>query len=310
MTDPLPAFPKAARPARWPLVEGAALALSVIWVAAVLGYFWRLPDDAVGPGVLMTLLILCLPLIPVWATVVTLRAMRTLRDEAAHLRATVEAMRRSATPPRPAAATVDRPSIPDRPVERGVPVTFTSRREAAPPVPLRPEEQASLSFGLPADAPPPVIATDFIRAVQFPEDANDREGFRAMRAALADRTAAKLIRAAQDVLTLLSQEGIYTDDLTPDLAQPDVWRRFAGGERGRSVADLGGVRDIDVLAAVAVRMREDAIFRDAAHHFLRSFDRAFAAFEKQASDAELMAMSDTRTARAFMLIGRVAGTFD
>ncbi len=305
MADPRPAFPNAAGPARWPLAEGAALALSVVWVAAVLGYFWRLPEGAAGPGVLMTLLILCLPLIPVWATVVTLRAMRTLRDEAAHLRATVEAMRRTAAQP-PAAP----PARAAAPVERTPAPAFTSRREAVPAPPVRPEEQTTLAFGLPADAAPPVSAADFIRAVQFPEDANDREGFRAMRAALADRTAAKLIRAAQDVLTLLSQEGIYTDDLQPDLAQPEVWRRFAAGERGRSVADLGGVRDIDVMAAVAVRMREDAIFRDAAHHFLRSFDRAFAAFEKHATDADLMALSDTRTARAFMLIGRVAGTFD
>jgi len=28
------------------------------------------------------------------------------------------------------------------------------------------------------------------------------------------------------------------------------------------------------------------------------------------TDAEIAAMADTRTARAFMLLGRVAGTFD
>tara|TARA_R110002094_G_scaffold111193_6_gene108105 strand:+ start:745 stop:918 length:174 start_codon:yes stop_codon:yes gene_type:complete len=57
-------------------------------------------------------------------------------------------------------------------------------------------------------------------------------------------------------------------------------------------------------------MKQDPIFRDAGHHFLRRFDRAFAAFEKEASDAEISALADTRTVRAFMLLGRVAGTFD
>jgi hypothetical protein len=57
-------------------------------------------------------------------------------------------------------------------------------------------------------------------------------------------------------------------------------------------------------------MREDPIFRDAGHHFLRAFDKAFAGFEGQASDADLVDLSDTRTARAFMLLGRVTGTFD
>jgi hypothetical protein len=43
---------------------------------------------------------------------------------------------------------------------------------------------------------------DFIRALNFPDNADDREGFRALRLALEDRQVAKLIRAAQDVLTL------------------------------------------------------------------------------------------------------------
>jgi hypothetical protein len=57
-------------------------------------------------------------------------------------------------------------------------------------------------------------------------------------------------------------------------------------------------------------MRQDPIFRDAAHHFLRRFDRTFAEFEKQATDEEISSLADTRTARAFMLLGRCAGTFD
>jgi hypothetical protein len=33
-------------------------------------------------------------------------------------------------------------------------------------------------------------------------------------------------------------------------------------------------------------------------------------FEETASDEEIGALSETRTARAFMLLGRVTGTFD
>jgi hypothetical protein len=57
-------------------------------------------------------------------------------------------------------------------------------------------------------------------------------------------------------------------------------------------------------------MKQDTIFRDAAHHFLRLFDRMISQFAETASDAEISDLSDTRTARAFMLLGRVAGTFD
>ena len=71
-----------------------------------------------------------------------------------------------------------------------------------------------------------------------------------------------------------------------------------------------GVRDRWSLALTADRMKQSPIFRDAAHHFLRRFDHSFAGFETRASDADIGAFSDTRTARAFMLLGRVAGTFD
>ena len=57
-------------------------------------------------------------------------------------------------------------------------------------------------------------------------------------------------------------------------------------------------------------MKQDPIFRDVAHHFLRKFDHTFADFEPKATDAEISALANTRTARAFMLLGRVAGTFD
>ena len=47
---------------------------------------------------------------------------------------------------------------------------------------------------------------------------------RALRMALKDRKVAKLVQASQDVLTLLSQEGIYMEDLRPDMARPEIWR--------------------------------------------------------------------------------------
>ncbi len=119
-----------------------------------------------------------------------------------------------------------------------------------------------------------------------------------------------MVQAAQDILTLLSQDGIYMDDLRPDRARPEIWRRFANGERGRAMAALGGVRDRSSLTLTSGRMREDTIFRDAAHHFLRRFDKTLIGFEPEATDEEIAALSETRTARAFMLLGRVTGAFD
>jgi len=318
---------------RFQATEVVAGLLSVVWVVAVVTYVWRMPHDGTGGtlGLVMTLLVVFLPLALIWVSVVTLRSIRALRSEAGRLQATVDALRKAYLANSQGGAVGLKPSVErkideiaasTRHAETAL-ATFTSRRDTALSVPSADrkaalalprasmDDQPGLALGTPAEEMrTPISTQDFIRALQFPENADDRDGFRALRTALEDRQAAKLIRAAQDVLTLLSQEGIYMDDLIPDRAHPDVWRRFAAGERGRSIAGLGGIRDRASLALTAARMREDPIFRDAGHHFLRTFDRAFATFEKAANDGDLVDLSDTRTARAFMVFGRVTGTFD
>lgn len=99
------------------------------------------------------------------------------------------------------------------------------------------------------------------------------------------------------------------DRLTPDRARPEIWRAFALGERGPAVAALGGVRDRSCLALSAARMRADHDFREAVHRFLRAFDRCLRAFEPEASDTQIARLAETRSARAFMLLGRVSGIF-
>ena len=157
------------------------------------------------------------------------------------------------------------------------------------------------------DTPPP--PADLIRALNFPENEDDSEGFESLRLALTTPRIAPLIRAAQDVLTRLAQEGIYMDDLRPDRARPEFWRAFAQGKRGAMIAPLGGIRDRSCLAITSARMRSDPEFRASAHLFLREFDRVFSAFAQDADDSQITALADTRSARAFMLVGRVSGVF-
>ncbi len=313
--------------------EVVAGALAVVWVVAVIAYVVAAPPADGGGllGLVMTLLVVFLPLALIWAAVTTLRSVRVLRAEAARLQVTVDAMRNAYLVGQQSAASI-KPVMEQRldeitavTKEAGVALaSFQTRRDAtltvpsadrkAAMVPARVsagDEQPALALGTPAeDMRPPLGVGDFIKAMNFPEGPDDRDGFRALRLALEDRSAAKLVRAAQDVLTLLSQEGIYMDDLRPERARPELWRKFAAGERGRGIAGLGGIRDRSSLALTAARMREDPVFRDAGHHFLRTFDKVFQEVEPAASDSDLAELGDTRTARAFMLFGRVTGTFD
>ncbi|PSL20948.1 hypothetical protein [Shimia abyssi] len=315
-------------------IEFIAVGLSFVWLAGTVVFFLVLKPETAGGldslRFMMTLLAIFLPVAMIWVAVTAARSSRVMREESARLQAAIDAMRRTyvaqsqGTQPailEPSVAKkLDEIAAATRKTETALATFSTSRerdtgaiRKAPEPEPPAADlaDQGSLALGTPAEElTPPLPREDFIRALNFPETAEDKVGFTALRKALRDRQTSALIQASQDVLTLLSQDGIYMDDLRPDLARPEIWRQFAGGERGRAIAALGGVRDRSSLALAAGRMKQDPIFRDAAHHFLRRFDQAFVEFEETATDADIAALADTRTARAFMLLGRVAGIFD
>lgn len=275
----------------WPDAARLALVVALAWMAG--GVLWLLT----GSGWLLAVAAIVLPAVILVFLALLLRDLHHLRRDlfAAQARAP------SASPPRtPPPSTAAPPVSP--------PVSPPVALQPAVPVSQPAEEEPGLGLATPTEDSP-VARADLVRALHFPEGEDDGEGFAALRRALGNRRARQLIQAAQDVLTLLSQDGIYTDDLVPDHTRPEMWRRFAQGERGHPVAQLGAIHERAALGAVMARMREDMIFRDTAHHFLRLFDRTLEDFEPEATDGELVALSGTRTARAFMLIGRAAGVF-
>ncbi|WP_207768662.1 hypothetical protein [Pelagivirga sediminicola] len=314
-------------------VEIAALVLSGVWLLGATLFFVVL-GTGMGDGALgfvMTALAIFLPVAMIWVAAIAARTARIMREESARLHAAIEAIRlayitqNKALAPQDGkemsvARKLDEIAAAQRKTEtalatfsssRPLPSVMPAARKPAPAPAAPADAQVSLPLGTPPeDMLPPLERSDFIRALNFPETAEDKAGFAALRRALKDRPTAQLIQAAQDVLTLLSQDGIYMDDLRPDMARPEIWRNFAGGARGRAIAALGGIRDRSSLALAAARMKNDPIFRDAAHHFLRRFDQMFSSFAEDAEDRDISDLSDTRTARAFMLLGRVAGTFD
>jgi hypothetical protein len=297
----------------------AAEAVVLAGAAVVGGLGAALLAGLLGSSVAISVICLCAGLAVALAGIAAGSARRRREGEIATLRATADALRATQEAAaqaalKTAARTADQPAP-----------KFSSRRDAratppqtgdgdgtgGPPEPKAAEAQPSLALGGATDAATPSVAPDdLIRALNFPDGPDDTEGFRALRTALANPVAARAVRSAQDVLTLLAEDGIYMDDLPAERARVELWRRFAQGERGRAVGPIGGVRDRSSLALTAARMRADTIFRDAAHHFIRQFDRMLAEFEPGASDQQLSDLGATRTARAFMLLGRVMAIFD
>jgi len=320
------------------LADIIAAALSLLWVGLVAGFWFFIGISSEGgePGFnpmtfVMTMVSILLPIGLIWVASTGAKTARVMREEAHRLQTSLDAMRHAYVSQQQTAGQRVKPSL-ERQLDEiaasqkqteSAMATFASRREHAASAPsttkaalnrkVAPVEdgQPTLALGTPnTELAEPITIAEFIRALNFPENEDDTEGFRTLRRALDDRVVAKMIRASQDILTLLSQDGIYMDDLRPDRPRSETWRRFASGERGPAVAGLGGIRDRSCLALTGGRMKQDPVFKDAAHHFLRQFDTVLTEFEGNATDQELVNMGETRTARAFMLLGRVAGTFD
>lgn len=192
------------------------------------------------------------------------------------------------------------------------PRALAQRKPSSAAAPLRSDAQEGNAGApeLPLDTAAPDLGwDDLVRALDFPRDADDHEGFRALTAAQKQPKLGQTIQAAEDVLNLLSQEGIFVDELSVQEVDPSVWRRFMSGVRGAKVSAIGGVTDEKAIEVASRLLKSDAVFRDTALFFLRRFERVLAEHARDADDDELAAISGTRSGRAFMLLSRTSGMF-
>lgn len=294
------------------------VALSAVWLLLVL-VFRALSPAAEGGGGglswLMSAVAVLMPLALIWMAVMLARSVTALRAEADQLRAQLTAMRGVQAPRESAAEAPRETALPvskappgrtplPEPGQRPAPVPQPQRRAAQRPVTDARQPQL---FDTPQEVAELPLA-DLLRALNFPDGPQDQPAIRSLRLALQSPELSRLIRAAQDVVTLFAQSGLYMDDLPGDGAdRPDLWRRFAMGERGNAVAPIGAAIDAPNLNIAGGLMRGDEVFRDVAHHFLRHFDRLLAAKAPELDDDALAAFADTRSARAFALLARVTG---
>ena len=281
--------------------------LTGIWLFLV-ALFWLLGPAGTDGGPsrvarLVSIMGTVLPLALIWLGVSLARQLAILRAEAEDLRARLAHLRGDAAP------LDDLPPPAPRMAPPAEQQTAAAPRPAAPLPKARQtadQRQTALRFETQGA---PVDAATLIRALNFPDGPDDVEAIDALRHALKDPNQSKVLRAAQDVVTLMAGQDVYMDDLPPEMARPDVWRRYAAGERGSAVAALGGIHHQPALEIAAAMLREDEIFRDTAHHFLRHFDGLTARLVPELDDLQIAVLADSRSSRAFMLLGRVSGVF-
>ncbi|MDO5706484.1 MAG: hypothetical protein Q4G49_15645 [Paracoccus sp. (in: a-proteobacteria)] len=285
------------------------LGLTAVWLLMVV-LFWLFGPSGDGSASGLTRLVsaigVVMPVALIWLAVGLARSIAALRAEADELRARLAQMRGGGV-----ADSGVRPvtTAPAPPPARQAAAPAVQQQPQPRPLPARPADTRQTAMRFDAPESVAIDLTDLILALNFPDGPDDTRAIDALRAALRDHDTARLIRAAQDVVTLLAGADLYMDSLPPDAAPPEIWRRFADGARGSTVAAIGGIHNETALEIAAAMLRNDEIFRDSAHHFLRHFDLAISRMVPQMSDDQIAELAQTRSARAFMLLGRAAGVF-
>lgn len=297
------------------------LGLSAAWIVLLI-LFWAFAPTGEGPTIsalsrLVLIVSAILPLVVVLLTVALVETVQSLRDETLRLRAQLARQAGETASPAARPPLHPRPSQPSQPAQPARPSwqTGSAAAKTSPQMPTTPTtaargmatRQASMQF---EDPDPIIIPNDtLIRAFNFPDDARDLDTIRALRTALQDHELARVLRAAQDVVTLLAKAGLFMEDLSPGTATAGHWRQFAEGQRGTKVAQIAVTDFADAVDIAQAKTRSDEIFRDSAHHFMRHFDQMLSSKADSLSDAELEALADTRSGRAFRLLGTVASIF-
>ena len=148
-----------------------------------------------------------------------------------------------------------------------------------------------------------------LRALHFPKDKNDTAGFKALSLVRQDARMNELLRASEDFLTLLAQDGIYLDDLEIDPPPADSWAEFTKNDRNNLVKKLNCLEIGHLINQLEYRMKSDSVFRDANLVLLRRFDQFLREKLKSGSDSQIFNLASTRTGRAFMIAGQISKAF-
>ena len=118
-----------------------------------------------------------------------------------------------------------------------------------------------------------------------------------------------MLQVSEDFLNLLAQDGIYLDDLKIDPPSVTAWVNFIKNEQSGHGKRLSCNGIDDHIKKLKIRAKSDVIFRDTALMLMRRFDKLLRDNLKTADDHQIFKISDTRSGKAFLIVGKISDSF-
>ena len=148
-----------------------------------------------------------------------------------------------------------------------------------------------------------------LKALHFPHDKNDKAGFMALELARKDNSISQLLRVSEDFLNLLAQDGIYLDDLKIEPPPIQAWLNFIKIDKNQHDRKLNCIGIEGHIKNLKLRAKKDTVFRDTALMLLRRFDKLLRDQLQGAEDHQIFKISETRSGKAFLIVGKISDTF-
>ncbi len=168
----------------------------------------------------------------------------------------------------------------------------------------------------PFDAPAPAVAAGgldwdkLVTAANFPENEQDKATLDALMEVINDKQVADVLQSAEDVLSALADSNLFMEDITPHHAPAEKWRGYILEGDRRDLIDLGGVRDPHAIEEATNALQDRDGFESTTLTFLDRYESLLERlFQESSSNKLAVELADTRTGRAYMLLGRVTGRF-
>lgn len=148
-------------------------------------------------------------------------------------------------------------------------------------------------------------AATLTRAFNLPNDENDTEGYDAIEAAVKIESLSTLLQNSHQILYTLADYDLIMDDLEIDMGLISTWRKFATDSPEGMISSLGGTGTFLEIDKVTSIVAENNDFEERANSFNKQMEEFISQAIPQLTDDEIKDLAQTRTFRAFLLLGQV-----